>query len=64
MWETILIIGIIILVLLIIGAIIGLVLTWTGAIEAEGCQGAVLGCLLPIIVVLAIALVIIGLVIL
>ena len=64
MWETILIIGIVILVLLIIGAIIGLVLTWTGAIEAEGCQGAVLGCLLPIIVVLAIALVIIGLVIL
>ena len=64
MWEAILIIGIIVLVILIIAAIIGFALTMTGAIESEGCQGAVLGCLLPIIVLLAIALVVIGLVIL
>ena len=64
MWEIILIVGIVIVALLIAAAVIGLIMTWTGAVEAEGCQGVVLGCLLPVIVVLAIALVIIGIVIL
>ena len=60
MWEAILIIGIILVVLLIVAAVIGFIMTWTGAVEAEGCQGVVLGCLLPVIVVMVIALVIIG----
>ena len=42
MWEAILIIGIILVVLLIVAAVIGFIMTWTGAVEAEGCQGVVL----------------------